>query len=190
MRYAGIRLGEADHPGPVISMPGDGKSMFHALAYWAKQDQNAVRHTVAKHGVEHLDQLFPWDTSEEYADFLHTALTPGAWGAGSHLAIASQVYTVRIAVVGDRPCWFGNEGAVWTIRFDGRLEHYDVVVESVERRRPSLEEVLSVGETRPYRTPHRSKRQRKADCTERRTKAHKRGRRDNGHTLGPQAHTW
>lgn len=136
MRYAGVRLGEADHPGPVISMPGDGSCTFHALGYWAKQDQDVVRHTVAKHGVEHWDKLFPWDTGEEYADFLHTAKTPGAWGDGRHLAIASQVYKVRIKVVGDRPYWFGNEGAVWTIRFDARLEYYDVVVPREERKPP------------------------------------------------------
>lgn len=33
-RYSGIRVGEATHPGPVLSMPGDGICMFHALASW------------------------------------------------------------------------------------------------------------------------------------------------------------
>lgn len=42
--------------------------------------------------------------------------------------MASRVFGVRTAVVGDRPYWFGTHGDTWTIRFDARLEHYDVVV--------------------------------------------------------------
>lgn len=82
-------------------MPGDGNCMIHALAYWAGQDQAQVRSTIAQHAIEHWDALFPGDTGDEYAVFMHTTLTHGEWGDGRHLAIASRVYATRIAEVGD-----------------------------------------------------------------------------------------
>lgn len=38
-----------------------------------------------------------------------------------------MIYEMRIQVVGDHPYMFGDSGPLWTVRFDARLEHYDVV---------------------------------------------------------------
>lgn len=103
--------------------------MFHALGYWLGQAQEAVRQVIAERSMEYWQSIFPWDDGKEYAQFHRTTVTPGEWGDGRHLALASRIFGVRIAVVGDRDYWFGTNGATWTIRFDARLEHYDVVVQ-------------------------------------------------------------
>lgn len=53
----------------------------------------------------------------------------GAWGGGSrHLAMASRICGVRVHVTGDQECIFGDVGEQWHVRFDARLEQYDVVI--------------------------------------------------------------
>lgn len=61
LRFAGVRIGEATHPRPTISMPRDGNCLFHALAYWAETDQGRVRDTIARRSAEFWYELFPWD---------------------------------------------------------------------------------------------------------------------------------
>ena len=69
-------------------------------------------------------------------------------GDGRHLAIASQIFGVRIAVVGDRPYWFGTGEATWMIRFDARLEHYDVVVPEKPERKMEAKEGIQDNATK------------------------------------------
>lgn len=88
-----------------------------------------MRESVAKHATTHRGDVFLWDAGKECCDFLHTAMTDGAWGDGRHLAIASRVHRVRIIVAGDYPYTFGDEGPVWTVRFDAMQEHYDMVAD-------------------------------------------------------------
>lgn len=64
-QYAGVILGEAKNPGPVVSMPGHGNCMFHAIGYWAGQGQEEVRKTIAQQSSEYWNRLFPWDEGPE-----------------------------------------------------------------------------------------------------------------------------
>lgn len=89
------------------------------------ETQNIVRHRLAPGAVVRWPQLFPWDSSDEYADYMQITTTEGAWGDGRHSAPTSLVYQVRIRATGYAEYTFGDTRELWQLKFDARLDYYD-----------------------------------------------------------------
>ena len=86
MRY--LRVGEASHPGPIRTMPGDGHCLYHALGWWDGNPQGEVRRTIAHISAEDWKCICPWDDGSALVEF--RAQTSDLEERGGALQIAAM----------------------------------------------------------------------------------------------------
>ena len=74
-----LRVGEASHPGPIHTMPGDGHCLYHALGWWDRKTQSEIRRLLATIGEAEWRDICPWDDGSGRAEFVRETLDPNIW---------------------------------------------------------------------------------------------------------------
>ena len=122
-----IRIGEASHPGPIRSMPGDGHCLYHALGWWDGNPQGEVRRTIARISREQWSDICPWDDGSALVDFRAQTTDMGEWGGALQIAAMARIRGVAILVHTDFGLQVFGHGPSWHIRHNLNPGHYDVI---------------------------------------------------------------